>query len=55
MHVPPATIVTVELATVHTDGVADEKVRVNDDVALPLTENGVAPKVLFSRAPNVMV
>ena len=54
-HVPTATRVNVEPATVQTAGVFDVKATVRDEVAVAVRENGAVPKFTALRAANVIV
>jgi hypothetical protein len=55
VHVPVATNVTDEPATVHTAGVVEEKVTASPDDAVALTVTGDCANVLFASVPNVIV
>jgi hypothetical protein len=55
VQVPPATNVTVDPDTVHTDVVCELKFTANPEVADALTVKGAAPKVWLASPPNVIV
>jgi hypothetical protein len=55
VQVPPATNVTVDPDTVHTDVVCEPKLTVRPDVADAVTVNGAAPKVWLDNVPKVIV
>jgi hypothetical protein len=55
VQVPPATSVTVDPDTVHTEVVCELKLTARPDVADAVTVNGAAPNVLLASPPNVIV
>jgi hypothetical protein len=55
VHVPAATIVTVDPETVQTAVVAELNVTASPEVAVAETVNGGLPKALFASAPKVIV
>ena len=55
VHVPAATSVTVDPATVQTPGVVEAKLTAKPEEAVALTAKGAVPKDWFTREPKLIV